>query len=354
MIDIFGVFNPVLRCLDPETAHRLTIGGLRFSVFPMVKSEDAPSLRSRVMGLDFPNPVGLAAGFDKHAEVTDALLSLGFGFVEVGSITPRPQSGNPKPRVFRLPEDKAIINRYGFNSCGIKVAINRLKNRKKGIGIVGVNLGANKDSNDPASDYVIGISKLTNLAGYFVINVSSPNTPGLRSLQKQGSLARLLDLVMTTRESLRPPFPAPILVKVAPDLDIENQAELVEVCVRYGVDGLIIGNTTVTRPSLNSSHKNEEGGLSGRPLFDLSTYRLSQIHGLAQGRLALVGCGGIASGRDAYLKIRAGANLIQLYTGLVYEGPQLIKKIKKELVNFLLEDGYSNISQAVGVDAGKY
>jgi dihydroorotate dehydrogenase len=303
------------------------------------------------MGLEFSNPVGLAAGFDKHAEVPDDLLELGFGFVEVGSVTPRPQPGNPRPRVFRLEEDRAVINRYGFNSQGLAVAAERLRKRHGRSGIVGVNVGANKDSQDPVADYVEGVGELAGLASYFVINISSPNTPGLRTLQARDSLDALLDHVLAARRKGDAQNSAPLIVKIAPDLSPEDCHDIAEVLLARGVDGLIVSNTTTARPALRSDSRDEAGGLSGVPLLEPSTKILAEMYRLTEGKLPLIGTGGIASGHDAYRKIRAGASLVQLYTALVFQGPRLIGQIKQELADLLTTDGYDNIAQAVGADA---
>jgi len=303
------------------------------------------------MGLEFSNPVGLAAGFDKHAEVPDDLLGLGFGFVEVGSVTPRPQPGNPRPRVFRLEEDRAVINRYGFNSQGLAVAAERLRKRHGRSGIVGVNVGANKDSQDPVADYVEGVGELAGLASYFVINISSPNTPGLRTLQARDSLDALLDHVLAARRKGGAQNSAPLIVKIAPDLSPEDCHDIAEVLLARGVDGLIVSNTTTARPALRSDSRDEAGGLSGVPLLEPSTKILAEMYRLTEGKLPLIGTGGIASGHDAYRKIRAGASLVQLYTALVFQGPRLIGQIKQELADLLTTDGYDNIAQAVGADA---
>ena len=350
MAELFNIAAPFLRRLDPETAHRLTIAGLRMLPARRARVVDPPSLKTCVLDRDFPNPVGLAAGFDKHAEVPDAMLALGFGFVEVGSVTPRPQPGNARPRVFRLDEDRAVINRYGFNSEGLAAVADRLRARMRRSGIIGVNLGANKESDDPFADYVEGIEELEGLAAYFVVNVSSPNTPGLRSLQARASLEALLGRVLRVRsdESQR----TPLFVKIAPDLSQEEYGEVADVVLSHGVDGLIISNTTVDRPPLLGAHRKESGGLSGVPLFEPSTRLLSEMYRLTEGRLVLIGAGGIASGRDAYEKIKSGASLVQIYTALVFEGPRLIDKIKRELAELLSADGYDNVSQAVGVDVG--
>ena len=318
---------------------------------PRSTDTDLTVLRTNVMGLEFSNPVGLAAGFDKHAEVPDALLGLGFGFVEVGSVTPRPQPGNPRPRIFRLEEDRAVINRYGFNSQGLAAAAGRLRRRRGQPGIVGVNVGANKDSQDPVADYVEGVGELTGLAAYFVINVSSPNTPGLRTLQARDSLDALLDRVLAARRKGGAQNSTPLVVKIAPDLSPEDCQDIAEVLLARGVDGLIVSNTTTARPALRSNSRDETGGLSGVPLLEPSTRILAEMYRLTEGKLSLIGTGGIASGHDAYRKIKAGASLVQLYTALVFQGPRLIGQIKQELADLLTADGYHNIAQAVGVDA---
>ena len=351
MVDLYSIAAPLLRRLDPETAHRMTIAGLRVAPRPRSTGTDPAVLRTNVMGLEFSNPIGLAAGFDKHAEVPDALLGLGFGFVEVGSVTPRPQPGNPRPRVFRLEEDHAVINRYGFNSQGLAVAAGRLRKRRGQPGVVGVNVGANKASEDPIADYVEGVGELTGLAAYFVINVSSPNTPGLRTLQARDSLDALLDRVLAARSNDDVQYSAPLVVKIAPDLSPENCRDIAEVLLVRGVDGLIVSNTTTARPTMQSISRDEAGGLSGAPLFEPSTRILAEMYRLTEGKLSLIGTGGIASGHDAYRKIKAGASLVQLYTALIFQGPRLIGQIKQELADFLAADGYDNVAQAVGADA---
>lgn len=351
LINLYPIAAPALRYLDAETAHRATILGLRWGAGGRQLANDASVLGTQVMGLEFPNPVGLAAGFDKHAEVPDALLALGFGFVEVGSITPRPQPGNPKPRVFRLEADRAVINRYGFNSEGLAVVISRLRKRQGQSGILGVNVGANKGSDDPIADYVEALDRLNGLASYFVINVSSPNTPGLRTLQARDSLAALLDRVLVNRTRGSDQIPPPLVVKISPDLSSKECQAISDVIVDRGVDGIIVSNTTVDRPTLRSRHRHEVGGLSGIPLFEPSTRVLSEIYRHTEGRVALIGTGGISSGADAYRKIRAGASLVQLYTALVFNGPALIGRINRELADLLEEDGFTDIAQAVGVDA---
>jgi dihydroorotate dehydrogenase len=305
-----------------------------------------------VWGLEFPNPIGLSAGFDKDAEAYAALLRLGFGFVEVGSITPQPQAGNPKPRVFRLPEDGAVINRLGFNSAGLAAAVTNLRPRRsERVGIVGINLGKNRDSADAAADYAAGTTALAPLADYLVINVSSPNTPGLRALQGSAALRELLARVQAARRAAVPDRPPPLLLKIAPDLAAAEARDVAEVALAGGIDGLIVGNTTIARPpDLRSRHAKESGGLSGRPLFALSTELLRQFDRLTEGRLPLIGVGGIASGADAYAKIRAGASLVQLYTALIYHGPGLVGRIKRDLAACLRADGFATVAAAVGAD----
>tara|TARA_Y100001960_G_C14708757_1_gene845762 strand:+ start:198 stop:1271 length:1074 start_codon:yes stop_codon:yes gene_type:complete len=355
LINFYPIAAPVLRYLDAETAHRATILGLRYLRWGAGGREQAnveSVLRTQVMGLKFPNPVGLAAGFDKHAEVPDAILTLGFGFVEVGSITPRPQLGNSKPRVFRLEADRAVINRYGFNSEGLAIVASRLRKRQGQPGILGVNVGANKESDDPIADYVEGLDQLNGLASYFVINISSPNTPGLRTLQARDSLAALLDRVLVSRQRGSDQAPPPLVVKISPDLSSKECKAISDVIIDRGVDGVIVSNTTVNRPTLRSHYRDEVGGLSGIPLFESSTRVLSEMYRYTEGRVALIGTGGVSSGLDAYRKIRAGASLVQLYTALIFEGPALIGRINRELASLLEADGFTEVAQAVGVDVG--
>jgi dihydroorotate dehydrogenase len=303
-------------------------------------------LAQRLWGLDFANPVGLAAGYDKDARVPDAMLRLGFGFVEVGTVTPRPQPGNPKPRLFRLEQDQAIINRMGFNSGGLDAACERLSRRIRS-GIVGVNLGKNRDTDDATDDYGDGILRAARLADYLVVNISSPNTPGLRELQRRAMLGSLLDRLLSVRETTG--RRVPLLLKIAPDLTSEECRDIAQVVLEAGIDGLIVSNTTVERPlDLFSRHAHEAGGLSGRPLFAPSTALLAEMYRLTQGRLPLIGVGGIANAEDAYAKIRAGASLVQLYTALVFAGPALVNKIKSGLAGLLRSDGFGSIAEAVG------
>jgi dihydroorotate dehydrogenase len=351
MVGLYGRLGQILRALPPEAAHRLTIRMLKAGMAAGRRQPDDPLLTTRVWGLLFPNPIGLSAGFDKDAEVYAALLRLGFGFVEVGSITPQPQAGNPKPRVFRLPEDGAVINRLGFNSAGLAAAVTNLRQRQAGrVGIVGINIGKNRDSADAPADYAAGTAVLAPLADYLVINVSSPNTPGLRALQETAALRDLLARVQTARAAVQN-SPPPLLLKIAPDLTPADAGEVAQVALAGGVDGLIIGNTTISRPAgLRSRHAAEGGGLSGLPLFSLSTELLGAVYRLTEGRLPLIGVGGIASGADAYAKIRAGASLVQLYTALIYHGPDLVDRIKRELAALLRADGFATVAAAVGAD----
>jgi dihydroorotate dehydrogenase len=336
-----------LRCLDAEDAHRAAILALRAARPLLRPGADDPILATRLWGLDFPNPVGLAAGFDKHAEAPDALLGLGFGSVEIGSVTPRPQPGNPRPRVFRLAEDGAVINRYGFNSEGIAAVAARLARRRR-RGVLGVNLGKNKESADAAEDYAAGAAALARFADYLVINVSSPNTPGLRALQDRAALDGLVARV----QAALPERPVPLLVKIAPDMAAEDLADIAAVAAARGLAGIIVSNTTIARPEgLRGAARGEAGGLSGRPLFARSTEVLRDLRRLTAGKTVLIGVGGVASGADAYAKIRAGASLVQLYTALVYEGPGLVGRIKRELAAALRRDGVASLSAAVGVDA---
>ena len=308
---MFAALKPLLFALDPETAHNVTLAALKTGLVPAAPADD-PILATELAGLRLPNPIGLAAGFDKDAEVPDAMLRLGFGFVECGSVCPRPQPGNPKPRLFRLVEDEAVINRFGFNSRGLDFAHARLSARAGRPGIVGINLGANKDSEDRTGDYVTGLRALAPLASYVTVNISSPNTPGLRALQDGAALADLIARVMAARGALEVPQKPPVLVKVAPDQGEEDWATIARACIDGGVDGLIISNTTVSRPALASRHAGETGGLSGAPLKPLALAALKRFRAETGGQLPLIAVGGIASGQDAYDRIRAGASAVQL------------------------------------------
>lgn len=350
----FALVRPILHRLDPEQAHHLILRTLRLGFARSAPEPDDPILTTRVFGLDFANPVGLAAGFDKDAEVMDAMLSFGFGFVEAGTVTPRQQPGNPKPRLFRLDEDKAVINRFGFNSAGLAAFKERLRRRRSrgSAGIVGANVGKNRDTVDAAADYERGIEELTPFADYLVVNISSPNTPGLRSLQQRKEIEALLGRALAARgRAARGDRPPPLMAKVGPDLSDEEVSDIAEAALASGVDGLIVGNTTVERPvGLKSSHRTEMGGLSGRPLKMRADECLTSMYRHAGGRVPIVGCGGIESGDDAYAKIRAGASLVQLYSALVFEGPGLVSRVKRELAARLRADGFASLGNAVGVD----
>ncbi len=340
---------PMLRRLPPETAHRLTIRALRSGFAPRRTRPDSPSLAITLWGRQFPNPVGLAAGFDKNAEVPEQMLRFGFGFVECGTMTPRPQAGNPRPRLFRLEEDEALINRLGFNNDGIAAGAVRLAARRRPNGIVGANIGKNRDTADDIADYVQGVTVLAPLADYLVVNVSSPNTPGLRELQRKSAVTALIERLMAARAAVVPENAPPLLLKIAPDLAPEDRVDLAHAALASHVDGLVIANTTVARPaSLRSPEAHEPGGLSGRPLRAPATALLGEMYRLTQGRLPIIGVGGIESGADAYEKIRAGASLVQLYTALVYHGPGLVLRIKRELEALLARDGFTRLAEAVG------
>ena len=344
---------PFLAALEPETAHRAAMLALKYGLVGTIygRGRDAPILRTEVWGRSFPNPVGLAAGFDKNAEVASQVASLGFGFVEVGGVTLLPQPGNPSPRLFRLMEDRAIINRLGFNSDGLKaVTARHVALRASGARcIVGVNIGKNKESLDAASDYAASVIALAPLADFLVINVSSPNTPGLRALQSVDSLVELTRSVRAAREKTG--SSTPLLFKIAPDLDVADVADICRVAVAERMDGIVVSNTTVARyASLRSAHRDETGGLSGAPLFDVSTQLLREVYALTEGKLPLIGVGGIASAEQAYAKIRAGASLVQLYTALVYQGPGVVREITQGLATLLKRDGFSSVMQAIGAD----
>jgi dihydroorotate dehydrogenase len=355
---LFALAAPVLKALPPETAHRATITALKLGLGPVASGPvasgpDDPVLAVTLWGRDFANPIGLAAGFDKDAEVVDPMLRLGFGFVEVGSVTPRAQPGNPRPRAFRLPDQQALINRYGFNNRGHAAAVARLEARRlngaAAPGLLGINVGRNKDSRDPDADYAAGIRAFARLADYLVVNISSPNTPGLRAMQSREPLQRLLAAATAARAdgTARPP----ILVKIAPDLTPEDLEDVAEVALAAGIDGLIVSNTTIARPAgLPPDLAGEPGGLSGKPLMQPSTAVLRRMAKLVAGRLPLVGVGGVASGADAYAKIRAGASLVQLYTALAYRGPGLVGEIKRDLAGRLRADGFRSVAEAVGAD----
>ncbi len=339
----YALFRPLLALLDAEDAHRLAIAMLRLLPLHGGDRADGP-LATSVAGLTFPNPLGMAAGFDKNGEVPDALLGIGFGFAEVGSITPLPQSGNPRPRLFRLTEDRAVINRMGFNNAGAEAAVERLARRRGKPGIVGINIGANKDSLDRIADYATMARLMAPLASYLAVNVSSPNTPGLRALQDEGALTALLDAVLAARGAKGPP----VFLKVAPDLEPADIDAIARIALDKQLGALIVSNTTISRPALALAHAGETGGLSGAPLRDLAQQRLRDFRKATGGALPLIGVGGIATAEDAWARIRAGASLVQLYSAMAFEGPGIARHIVKGLPPLMQRDGFSSIAEAVG------
>lgn len=350
MADLYSLIRPLLYRLSPETAHRWALRAAKYGLTGQAGSDDA-RLAVRALGLTFPNPVGLAAGFDKNGEAIGGLFGMGFGFVEVGGVTPVSQPGNPQPRIFRLTEDQAIINRLGFNNQGMMRLEQRLDRWRayKHPGILAVNLGKNKDTVDAAQDYEMLAAILCPHVDFLVLNVSSPNTPGLRSLQKREAMGEIIRRVKArlAQSEAQPP----LLLKVAPDLTEDDEADIAAVALAEGLSGLVVSNTTLARPdSLQSAHKGETGGLSGKPLFAASTALLGRMFVRTEGQLPLIGVGGIASGADAYAKIRAGASLVQLYTALVYQGPGLVAAIKRDLLKCLDADGFVSIAEAIGAD----
>jgi dihydroorotate dehydrogenase len=345
----YRLVRPLLFRLDAERAHGLALGALKLA--PAGAAAKPGPLAIRVAGIDFPNPLGMAAGFDKNGEVPDALLGLGFGFAEVGSITPLPQAGNPRPRLFRLVEDRAAINRMGFNNAGAAFAATRLGRRLGRGGIVGINIGANKDSADRAADYATMARLMAPLASYLAVNVSSPNTPGLRALQDEGALAALLDGVIEACGDGGPPngsHSPPVFLKVAPDLEPADIDAIARIAVEKRLGALIVSNTTISRPPLASRHAGETGGLSGAPLRDLAQQRLRDFRQATGGAVPLVGVGGIATAEDAWARIRAGASLVQLYSAMVYEGPGIARRIVDGLEALRRRDGFATLAEAVG------
>lgn len=339
---MYRLIRPLMFALDAETAHAATIAALRLKPLrPLPRF--APSLASQLAGLTFPSPIGLAAGFDKNGEVPDVMLGLGFGFVEIGTLTPRPQDGNPRPRMFRLVEDQAVINRLGFNNQGQGVALERLGKRDR-RGLVGVNIGANKDAENRIADYVTGVKAMAPVADYLTVNISSPNTPGLRNLQSGGELVELLGAVAAARSPQGPP----VFLKVAPDLEHGDHDRIVRAALDARIDAMIVANTTVSRPPLASPFKSESGGLSGAPLKTLALDALRLFRNASGRELPLIAAGGIASADDAWARILAGASLVQLYSGLVYHGPGLARTIANGLAERLEQRGMSSIADAVG------
>ncbi len=341
-----------LRLIDPETAHHAALLGLRAGAGPRARADKWPRLRTTLAGLALPNPIGMAAGFDKNCEAPDALLASGFGFVECGTVTPRAQDGNPRPRIFRLSEDRAVINRLGFNNKGLDDFADRLAARTQRPGVVGANVGANKDSADRAADYVLGMGRVWKHAAYVTANISSPNTPGLRGLQERGALEDLLGRLRDARAPLETAHgKRPLFLKVAPDLDETAVRDIAEIAIEYGLDALIVSNTTLQRPEhLTSDNREEAGGLSGQPLFQISTHMLRLFAQALGGRLPLIGVGGVESGLTALAKIRAGATAVQLYSALVYQGPGLIARILDELDGLLAAEGVDSIAEMIGAE----
>ena len=344
---LYQFTRPLLFKTNAETAHNLSLAALKFAPIPSMRL-GSKQLAQTFAGLHFPNPVGLAPGYDKNAEVPFEILQLGFGFTEVGTLTPLPQDGNPKPRLFRLVEDEAVINRMGFNNEGQAAAIERLRNipQKALKAPLGINIGANKDSADRVADYVTGVRNMEHWADYLTVNISSPNTPGLRALQDKTALDDLLAQVMEARTQ-----DTPVFLKVAPDLQPADIDDIVAVALARGIAALIVSNTTIARPPLRSRHSSETGGLSGAPLRDMAQHRLCDFRKASGGQIGLIGVGGIATAEDAYARIRAGASLVQIYTALVYQGPGLARRINNQLDRLLQADGFANISDAIGVDS---
>lgn len=358
MPDLYHLFRPFIFKVDPEQAHHLTLKALKAGLVPPCEDINDPALEVKLWGLKFPNPVGLSAGFDKNAEVIGPVFRLGFGFVEVGTVTPKPQEGNPRPRIFRDPKTESIINRMGFPNGGMnnfKTNLEKfLGSGHRPAGVLGINIGMNKSQTEPAKDYTALINMLGPMADYITINISSPNTPGLRDLQRREPLLELLGAVLEERKRACGDHPPPLLLKLAPDLSEEQQEEIAQTVLEAGIDGLILTNTTLDRPeSLPGDFAAEKGGLSGRLLNQKSTAIIRNFYKLTQGKLPIIGVGGISDGSDAYEKIKAGASLIQLYTSLVFKGPSVANSINQELLTLLKKDGFTNISQAVGTDGLK-
>lgn len=354
---MYQSLKPLLFCLPAETAHRLTLAALKYTptaLLPHYES-NSPELKVTLWGRVFPNPVGLAAGFDKNAESLNGLFHLGFGFIEAGTVTVKPQSGNPRPRVFREPKFNAVINRMGFPNCGVAVFKDNLRKflekKPRPTGVLGLNIGMNKDQTEPAKDYTALVRSLAPMADYLTINISSPNTPGLRNLQEKGPLTELLTAVLAERKASCGEFPPPLFVKLAPDLTDAQIHDIASVLLELKIDGVILSNTTLSRPEeLPASFREQKGGLSGAPLTDLSTAVIRQFYAATKGKIPIIGVGGIGNAMDAYAKIRAGASLVQLYSNLIFQGPSLPSMINKGLLDLLAQDGFKHISEAVGAD----
>jgi len=343
-MSLYTLARPLLFALEPEQAHHLAFAALK--AMPARPARHDPRLAVEAAGLAFPSPIGLAAGLDKDALAPDAFLALGFGFVEVGTVTPLPQAGNPRPRLFRLAEDEAIINRMGFNNRGQAAGVERLRARAGRPGMVGVNIGANKDAADRIADYAAGVARMAPVADYLTVNISSPNTPGLRALQDAAALDALLEAVMAARPAGGPP----IFLKVAPDLEPADVDDISRVAIERGIDALIVSNTTISRPMLRSKYGQESGGLSGAPLKELALQRLRDFRAASGSILPLIAAGGIASGADAWARIKAGASLVQIYSALIYKGPLLARRIEAELLALMSSEGHSVIGSAIGTD----
>lgn len=352
MIDLYPLLRPALPFIDAESGHRVALWALRNGLLRPETDPDDPVLSTSVFGRMLPNPIGLAAGFDKNAIVISATQAMGFGFVEIGGVTPRPQAGNPRPRLFRLSEDQAVINRMGFNNEGMDLIAARVGMRDRPAGVVGVNMASNSDSEDPAGDFDQLVAKFTPLADYMTIDISCPNTPNGKVFQSRGPLETLLERLKATRARAAADAGVALpcmLIKSAPDLNEQEKLDIAQVAVAAGIDGMIVSNTTVARPdSLRSVHRSQRGGLSGRPLFDMSTRLLGEMYRLTEGRLPLIGVGGICTAVDAYEKIRQGASAVQLYSALVFQGPGLVHRMKRELAGLLRRDGFASVSAAVG------
>jgi len=348
---MFSVLKPFLFNLDPETAHDLAIKSLKFNLLPskLFDVRDEEMLQIKLFGKTFPNPIGLAAGFDKSAEVYNSLLKLGFGFVEVGTVTPVKQFGNPKPRIFRLEEDGALINRLGFNNDGIDKIKKRIKLEKKN-GILGINIGPNKDTKNQTNDFCLGLKSFFDVADYITINISSPNTEGLRSFHDQNKLEELLSALNQLKKQKKTNIS--LLLKVSPDINDNNISEIVDTAIKNDISAIVLTNTTnKNRDNLHGKTRKEEGGLSGKPLQQISTNMIKKFYKELQGQIPIIGVGGVSSGKSAYEKLIAGASLLQLYTSLVYEGPLVVKKIKKELIQILKTEGITNLKEVIGKDA---
>ncbi len=359
MLGLYKLARPVLFQMEPEKAHRMTLRALKSGMMPMPKSFKSDTLSQEVLGMTFSNPVGLAAGFDKNAEVIGPAFRMGFGFVEAGTVTPKPQFGNPRPRVFRDPKSESVINRLGFPNEGLQGFEENLdaflSSDEKRAGVVGINIGMNKDTTDPAQDYVKLIKALAIKSDYMTVNISSPNTAGLRDLQAKDELAKLLGQLVEAKLQATGAYPPPpLFVKLAPDLTEEAQEGIAETLLKSEIDGIILTNTTISRPDyLDKAYRARPGGLSGAPVRDMSTEVIRNFYTLTGGKLPIIGVGGVFNGQHAYEKIKAGASLVQLYTGLIYEGPEIVLNICKELITLLRKDGYGNVSEAIGIEAKK-